>query len=159
MLNLKWIPLLQVTWQLPELSLSSSVIEACLSIETLTSIHNRKGWVWRWHDPEFPRQFASRVRISGSFKWHDDVIKWKYFPRYWPFVWGIHRSQVNSPHKGQCRGAWMFSLICTWINDWVNNSEACDLRRHRAHYDVIVTYHGWPNFVSPWISRHCLWLI
>ena len=30
----------------------------------------------------------------------DDVIKWKYFPRYWPFVWGIHRSPVNSPHKG-----------------------------------------------------------
>ena len=30
---------------------------------------------------------------------HDDVIKWKHFPRYWPFVWGIHRSPVNSPHK------------------------------------------------------------
>ena len=25
---------------------------------------------------------------------HDDVIKWKYFPRYWPFVRGIHRSPV-----------------------------------------------------------------
>ena len=22
---------------------------------------------------------------------HDDVIKWKYFPRYWPFVWVIPR--------------------------------------------------------------------
>ena len=32
---------------------------------------------------------------------HDDVIKWKHFPRYWPFVWGIHRSPVDSPHKGQ----------------------------------------------------------
>ena len=32
---------------------------------------------------------------------HDDVIKWKHFPRYWPFVGGIHRSPVNSPHKGQ----------------------------------------------------------
>ena len=32
---------------------------------------------------------------------HDDVIKWKHFPRYWPFVRGIHRSTVNSPHKGQ----------------------------------------------------------
>ena len=28
---------------------------------------------------------------------HDDVIKWKHFPRHWPFVWGIHRSLVNSP--------------------------------------------------------------
>ena len=32
----------------------------------------------------------------------------------------------------------MFSLICDWINGWVNNGEAGDLRRHRAHYDVSV---------------------
>ena len=43
---------------------------------------------------------------------HDDVIKWKHFPRYWPFVRGNHRSSVNSPHKGQWRGALVFSLIC-----------------------------------------------
>ena len=24
--------------------------------------------------------------------YHDDVIKWKHFPRHWPFVGGIHRS-------------------------------------------------------------------
>ena len=45
---------------------------------------------------------------------------------------------VNSPHKGQWRGALMFSLICAWINRWVNNREAGDLRRYRAHYDVVV---------------------
>ena len=72
---------------------------------------------------------------------HDDVIKWKHFPRYWPFVRGIHRSPVNSPHKGQWRGALMFSLICVWINGWVNNSEAGDLRRYHAHYDVTVMAH------------------
>ena len=32
----------------------------------------------------------------------------------------------------------MFSLICVWINGWVNNREARDLRRHRGHYDVNV---------------------
>ena len=69
---------------------------------------------------------------------YDDVIKWKHFPHYWPFVRGIHRSLVNSPHKGQWHGAFMFSLICTWINTWVNNCEAGDLRRHCTHYDVIV---------------------
>ena len=42
------------------------------------------------------------------------------------------------PHKGQWRGALMFSLICVWINGWVNNREAGDLRRHRVHYDVRV---------------------
>ena len=69
---------------------------------------------------------------------HDDVIKWKHLPRYWPFVRGIYRSPVNSPHKGQWRGALLFSLICAWINGWVNTRGAGDLRRHRAHYDVIV---------------------
>ena len=69
---------------------------------------------------------------------HDDVIKWKHFPRYWPFVRAIHRSPVNSPHKGQWRGALMFSLICVWINGSVNNREAGDLRRYRAYYDVTV---------------------
>ena len=69
---------------------------------------------------------------------HDDVIKWKHFPRYWPFVWGIHRPKVNSPHKGQWRGALIFSLIYVWINGWVNNNEAGDLRRYRTHYDVMV---------------------
>ena len=52
--------------------------------------------------------------------------------RYWPFVRGIHRSPVNSPHKGQWHGALMFSLICTWMNDWINNREAGDLRCHRV---------------------------
>ena len=69
---------------------------------------------------------------------HDDVIKWKHFPRYWPFVRGIHRGPVNSPHKGQWRGALMFSLICARINGWVNNGETGDLRPNRAHYEVTV---------------------
>ena len=97
---------------------------------------------------------------------HDDVIKWKHFPRNWPFVRGIHRSPVNSPHKGQWRGALMFSLICVWINNWVSNREAGDSRRYRAHYDVsvmIVTvealvytmlwYNLWPNM--NWAKISC----
>ena len=43
---------------------------------------------------------------------HDDVIKWKHFPRYWPFVWGLHRTPVNSPNKGQRRGVLVFSSVC-----------------------------------------------
>ena len=78
------------------------------------------------------------MNVPGWLEKHDDVIKWKHFPRYWPFVRGIHRSPVNSPHKGQWRGALMFSLICARINDWVNNREAGDLRRRRAHYDATV---------------------
>ena len=51
---------------------------------------------------------------------------------------GNHRPPLDSPHKGQRRGALMFSLICAWTNGWANNRDACDLMRHRAHYDVII---------------------
>ena len=73
---------------------------------------------------------------------HDDVIKWQHFPRCWPFVRGIHRSPMNSQHKGQWPGALTFSLICAWMNGWVNDREAGDLKRHRVHYDVTVMLHS-----------------
>ena len=79
-----------------------------------------------------------RNKNNLTHRLHDDVIKWKHFPRNWPFVREIHRSPVNFPHNGQWRGALMFSLIYAWINDWVNNHEAGDLRRQHGHYDVIV---------------------
>ena len=47
---------------------------------------------------------------------------------------------VKSPRKGQWREALMFSSISAWINGWVNNRKAGDLRRNRAHYDVIVIH-------------------
>ena len=47
------------------------------------------------------------------------------------------------PLESQWRGALMFSLICPRINAWVNDSEAGDLRRYRAHYDVtVMSSHG-----------------
>ena len=90
---------------------------------------------------------ASRCcRPEPPWKHHRDkwsAMSWQrhqmeIFPRYWALVRGIHRSPVNSPHKGQWRAALMLSLICFWINGWVNHGEAGALRRHRAHYDVIV---------------------
>ena len=85
---------------------------------------------------------------------HDDVIEWKHFPRYWPFVRGIHRWPVDSPHKGQWRGALVFSLISAWTNGRANNlGDAGDLRRHRAHYDFTVMTPEYPrNFL-----QHKLW--
>ena len=83
---------------------------------------------------------AHRICVNLAMLIHDDVIKWKHFPRYWPFVRGIHRSTANSPRKGQWRGALMFSLICVWINCWVNTREAGDLRRYRGHSDVTVMH-------------------
>ena len=82
-------------------------------------------WVWfDWNNPFF------------TLFEHDDVIKWKHFPRYWPFVCGIHRPPMNFPDKGQWRRTLMFSLICACINRLVNNHGTGDLRRHLAHYDA-----------------------
>ena len=101
-----------------------------------------------WKQISYPEQELSAIPwVKFLITWkdgrliieqHDDVIKWKHFPRYWLFVRGIHRSPVNYPHKGRWRVALMFTLISAGINGWVNNGEAGDLRRNRAHYDVIV---------------------
>ena len=47
-------------------------------------------------------------------------------------------NSVNSPHKGQWRGALMFALIYAWINGLVNSRETGDLRRHRENHDFTV---------------------
>ena len=62
----------------------------------------------------FNFKMAKAVKIR-----HDDVIKWKYFSRYWSFVRGIHRSAVGSPHKGQWRGALIF-LFGLRLNVWLS---------------------------------------
>ena len=103
---------------------------------------SRLYWLSTSHDRE---KFGTRAL-------QDDVIKWKHFPRYWPFVRGIHRSPVNSPYEGQWRRALMFSLICSWTNSWVNNHEAGDLRGHQAHYDVSVM--GLHPLIK-WCAVHC----
>ena len=97
------------------------------------------------------------ITLPRGRNYHDDVFKWKHFPCYWPFVRGIHRWPVNSPHKGQWRRALMFSLICALNKTWVNHREASDLRRHRAHYDVIVMYQvKFAQLVTPVGSK---WLV
>ena len=68
---------------------------------------------------------------------HDDVIKWRHFPRNWPFVREITGPRWIPRTKASDAELWCF-FICAWINRWVNNGEAGDLRRYRAHYDVIV---------------------
>ena len=127
---------------------------------TISPYPRRRRLIGYWKGPQ-DTNTCNRLSFS-SYRWpmpnmgHDDVIKWKHFPRNWPFVWRIHRSPVNSLHKGQWRGALMFSLICVWINDWVNNREAGDLRRYRAHSDVIVM--GAATVVDPSIDIVYRWL-
>ena len=84
---------------------------------------------------------------------HDDVIKWKHFPRNWPFVRGIHRSRWIPHTKASDAELLMFTLICVWINGWVNNGEAGDLRRYRGHYDVIVMDRKY-KYISDNVSKN-----
>ena len=64
---------------------------------------------------------------------HDDVIKWKKFQHYWPFVRGI-----EFPAQRLVTRIFNVFLDRAWINGWVSNREAGDLRRHRNHYDVTI---------------------
>ena len=116
------------------------------------SVYHTKFWTsigWHEHQVRVTNSWLSIDVDNGFPMWvHDDVIKWKHFPRNWPFVRGIHRSPVNSPHKGQWRGALMFSLICTRINGWVNNGEAGDLRRYLS---CPLWRHG--NGADLWLGR------
>ena len=111
-----------------------------------------------WHNVCTRFSFALFIFACANTLWwvcvtHDDVIKWKHFSRYWPFVRGIHRSTVNSPHKGQWRGASIFSLICAWTNGRVNNRGAGDLRCHRAHYDVAALKTVFSPVLQLWYGR------
>ena len=101
----------------------------------------------------------SRPIVSKSCKEHcsNTVTWWRHqmetFFALLAICVGIHRSPVTSPHKGQWSGALIFSL--TWTNSWANNGDAGDLRRYRAHYDVIVMVLCNTTLVSivNWISQ------
>ena len=67
---------------------------------------------------------------------------------------GEFTGPVNSPHKGPVTRSFEF-FIWTLTNDRANNRDAGDLRRHRAHYDVIVmlvaSWHAWKRFPHYWL--------
>ena len=72
---------------------------------------------------------------------HGDVIKWKRFPCYWPFVRGNPPVPDGFPsQRPVTRSFEVFSLICVWA---ANNRDAGDLRDHHAHYDVTIVGMRW----------------
>ena len=109
-----------------------------------------------------PHRYRSFWSITPAERCHDDVIKWKHFPRYWPFVRGIHRSPVNSPHKGQWHGAFVFFdlRLNKWLSKqywgWWFEKLSRPLWRHRngkvmtstiSTCAVIMT---WKHFMHQW---------
>ena len=76
---------------------------------------------------------------------HDDVIKWKHFPRNWPFVRGFTGPGEFPTQKPVTRSFDVFFDL-RLKNGWVNNRKAGDSSRHRGHYDVIVMLSLNPSF-------------
>ena len=85
---------------------------------------------------------------SGErFMTHDDVIKWKHFPPYWPFVRGIHRLPVNSPHKGQWHGALMFVFFHLCLNNRLSKQSWGWWFETPSHNDFIVMHMFWIKII------------
>ena len=116
------------------------------------------------HNAPFVTEMCTRVHISVT-KWcivgfclmHCGICEIGLLKRHWMngnFTWWRHQIKTFSALLALCAGnspvtgefpaqrpvtrSFDVSLICVRINAWVNNREAGDLRRHRAHYDVIV---------------------
>ena len=97
---------------------------------------------------------------------HDDVIKWKHFPRYWPLARGIQQSPVVSPHKRKLRGALVVSLIGQTVEQTLETPVIWDAIAlimmslwckqqitisPRRHCDYFVEQEHWGlNFKSTW---------
>ena len=101
------------------------------------------------------------IIILALYLYHDDVIKRKFSAL-------LALCEGNPPvtgHKGQWRGALMYSLICAWTNALANNRDAGDLRRYRAHNDVTVVIEslqliwglGTPGFHSRVLDLQISW--
>ena len=138
--------------------------------ENLPVVWRHRGKLGQYYGCWCPGSLCSQS-ISDISRFHVNFLYkrqssswWRHqmetFPRYWPIVRGIHRSPVNSPHKGQWHGAWVFSLICAWSIGWVNNRDAGDLGHHRPHYDFTanlrkdVTYTSQAETQTPTNTEH-----
>ena len=100
-------------------------------------------------------------RYSVITLFHDDVIKWKHFPRYWPFVRRIHRFPMNSPHKGQWRGTLNFffdlrlnkRLSKQWWGWWFETLSHPSCRHSNEISHVVRTVKQWISGCAPIL--HC----
>ena len=106
--------------------------------EFVWSIYPYRSGLLHWHwaiAMIVPLSVKEPWMIWGTVEYQTTT---KYIKALLALCEGNHRSPVDSPHKGQWRGALMFSLICAWTNGCANNLDAGDLTCHRACYDVTV---------------------
>ena len=134
-----WIKRIQISLKLQWILLTS--VNLTMGVQVMTSIR-QQAITWTKKTP---------VHL---YYFHDEVIEWKHFPRYWPFVRGIHRSPVNSPHKASDAELW-------W--GWWFETPSRSLWRHRnvpaADSDPSPKQNGNPGWLqpSPWAWLRCWW--
>ena len=88
-------------------------------------------------------QFDVNLPCCNSITVHqivtrDDVIKWRLFHVTGPLCGEFTGHRWIPLTKASDAELWCFLWSAPWINGWVNNCEDGDLRRHRAHHDVII---------------------
>ena len=86
---------------------------------------------------------------------HDDAIKWKHFPCYWPFGRWTTGHRWIPLTKASDAELWCFFFICAWTKYWANNRDAGDLIRYGDDYDVTVMLY------NVWIGPRrlcCVWI-
>ena len=89
---------------------------------------SRSSKILRWSSLRASAQRPWNIRVEHRPE-HHDVIKWKPFPRYWPFV--------NSPHKGRWRARFdvffdlrMNKRLSKQSWGWWFETPSCSLWRH-----------------------------
>ena len=79
-----------------------------------------------------------RSKLNEPFSANKQKIEKKIEAKIISDILNDHSINVRRNAVAQISKSLMFSLICAWTNGWVNNRDAGHLRRHRAHYDVII---------------------
>ena len=117
-----------------------------------------------WYNEQlFRMQRCSALTLSGisiqihhSYFQHDDVIKWKHFPRYWPFVRGIHRSRWIPRARSATRSFDVFFdlrlnqwLSKQWQGWWFETPSGPLWRHGNEHWTALIT------LIQTAHTRHC----
>ena len=93
-----------------------------------------------YENETYLKQIFHPKYINGVSKGCTKIVSawWRHQMETFSALLAICAGTSPVPHKGLWHGALMSSLICVWINGWVNSREAGDLRRYRGHYDIKV---------------------
>ena len=124
-----------------------SKLFSCKSVLTVCSYRAQSNEIYAYG--RVSRGSLPRVRRYGLL--YLRTIEYDHFPRYWPFVRGTPLTKASDA------GIWCF-LYSVSENGWVNNRDASDLRRNRAHYDITTMHFAFSleRRALAWLKRQNL---